>query len=61
MYMAAGWPLYDYDAKFINTGGESLPYRTGYFDAVVSVNALDHVDDVEQTAGEMECVVNLGG
>jgi ubiquinone/menaquinone biosynthesis C-methylase UbiE len=61
MYMAAGWPLYDYDAKFINTGGESLPYREGYFDAVISVNALDHVDDFEQTAREMERVVKPGG
>lgn len=61
VYMAAGWPLYDYDAKFINTGGESLPYRDGYFDAVISVNALDHVDDFEQTAREMERVVKPGG
>lgn len=61
VYMAAGWPLYDYDAKFINTGGESLPYREGYFDAAISVNALDHVDDFEQTAGEMERVVKPGG
>ena len=61
VYMAAGWPLYDYDARFINTGGESLPYRDGYFDAVISVNALDHVDDFEQTAREMERVVKPGG
>src|SRR5215469_9818288 len=60
-YMAAGWPLYDYDAKFINAGGESLPYRDGYFDSVISVNALDHVDDFEQTAREMERVVKPGG
>jgi ubiquinone/menaquinone biosynthesis C-methylase UbiE len=61
VYMTAGWPLYDYDAKFINTGGESLPYRDGYFDAVISVNSLDHVDDFEQTASEMERVVRRGG
>ena len=60
-YLAAGWPLYDYDAKFINTGGESMPYRDGYFDAVISVNALDHVDNFEQTAREMERVVKPGG
>ena len=61
VYMAAGWPLYEYDAKFINTGGESLPYRDGYFDAVISVNALDHVDDFEQTAREMQRVVRPDG
>jgi len=60
-YLAAGWPLYDYDAKFVSTRGESLPYREGYFDAVISVNALDHVDDFEQTAREMERVVRPGG
>ena len=61
VYMAAGWPLYDYDAGFINTGAESMPYRDGYFDAVIAVNALDHVDDFEQTAREMERVLKPGG
>lgn len=61
VYMAAGWPLYDYDAKFINTGGESLPYQNSYFDAAISVNALDHVDDFERCALEMERVVRPGG
>lgn len=61
VYMEAGWPLYDYDAKFINAGGESLPYRDRYFDAIISVNALDHVDDFEQTAREMERVLKPGG
>ena len=61
VYMASGWPLYDYDAKFINTGGESLPYRDAYFDAVISVNALDHVNDFEQTAREIQRVVKPRG
>lgn len=61
VYMEAGWPLYEYDAKFINTGGESLPYRDGYFDAVISVNALDHVDDFERVAAEMQRVLKPGG
>lgn len=61
VYMAAGWPLYDYDAKFTNTGGESLPHRDCYFDAIISVNALDHVDDFERTAKEMERVLKPGG
>jgi SAM-dependent methyltransferase len=61
LYMAAGWPLFDYDAKFVNTGGESLPYPDGYFDAVIAVNALDHVDDFEQVASEMQRVLRAGG
>jgi SAM-dependent methyltransferase len=61
VYMAAGWPLFEYDAKFFNFGGESLPYPDNYFDAVISVNALDHVKDFEQTAREMERVLKPGG
>jgi ubiquinone/menaquinone biosynthesis C-methylase UbiE len=61
MYMAAGWPLFDYEAKFIETGGESLPYQDGYFDAVISVNALDHVDDFERVASEVQRVLRRGG
>jgi ubiquinone/menaquinone biosynthesis C-methylase UbiE len=61
MYLAAGWPLFDYDAKFINIGGETLPYPDGYFDAAISVNALDHVDDFERVASEMQRVVKRGG
>jgi len=61
LYMAAGWPLFDYDAKFFNTGAESLPYYDGYFDAVISVNALDHVDNFEQVAREMQRVIKPGG
>jgi ubiquinone/menaquinone biosynthesis C-methylase UbiE len=61
MYMAAGWPLFEYDAKFINTGGEALPYPDGYFDAVISANALDHVDDFEQVGSEIQRVLRRGG
>ena len=61
VYMEAGWPLFAYDAKFINTGGESLPYPDEYFDAVISVNALDHVEDFERVAAEMQRVLKRGG
>jgi SAM-dependent methyltransferase len=61
VYMTAGWPLFEYDAKFINTGGECLPYPDGYFDAVISVNALDHVEDFEKVASEMQRVLRRGG
>jgi ubiquinone/menaquinone biosynthesis C-methylase UbiE len=48
-------------AKFINIGGEALPYPDGYFDAVISVNALDHVDDFERVASEMQRVLKREG
>jgi len=61
LYMSAGWPLYEYDVKIISLGGESMPYPDGYFDSVISVNALDHVDNFEQVAVEMQRVLKRGG
>ena len=61
MYIDAGWPLYDYDAKFVNGKGESMPYVDQYFDVVISVNALDHVDDFRKTASEIQRVLKVGG
>jgi ubiquinone/menaquinone biosynthesis C-methylase UbiE len=60
-YMEAGWPLYAYDAKFLSIPAEKLPYPDGYFDAVISVNALDHVDDFGAVTSEMQRVLKKGG
>jgi ubiquinone/menaquinone biosynthesis C-methylase UbiE len=61
LYIEAGWPLYDYDAKIINGFAEKMPYPDAYFDAVISVNALDHVDDFPRVANEIQRVVKPGG
>lgn len=61
LYMTSGWPLYEYNAKIISSGAEKLPYPDNYFDAVLSVNALDHVDDFQKVASEMQRVVKPGG
>lgn len=61
MYVDAGWPLYDYDAKLANAKGESMPYVDSYFDVVISVNALDHVDDFAKVASEIQRVLKVGG
>jgi ubiquinone/menaquinone biosynthesis C-methylase UbiE len=53
--------LYEYDVKVISFGAEKLPYPDNYFDAVLSVNALDHVDDFDQVAAEIQRVVKPGG
>jgi SAM-dependent methyltransferase len=55
-YMECGWPLYEYEASILNVNGEKLPYPDKYFDAAISVNALDHVDDFEKVASEMQRV-----
>jgi ubiquinone/menaquinone biosynthesis C-methylase UbiE len=57
MYVNAGWPLFEYDARFLSMGAEALPYPDNYFDAVISVNALDHVDDFGKVASEMQRVL----
>lgn len=61
LYLESGWPLFDYDAKIFSIGAEALPYPDGFFDAAISVNALDHVDDFERVASEMQRVVRRGG
>lgn len=60
-YTAAGWPLYALDTTFVNAGAERMPYPDSYFDTVISVNALDHVDDFEQSASEIQRVLKPGG
>lgn len=45
----------------INAIRESMSYVDSYFDAVISVNALDHVDDFRQVASEIYRAVKVGG
>jgi SAM-dependent methyltransferase len=61
LYMRIGWPMYEYDMKCVRSEAEQMPYADGYFDAVMSVNALDHVDDFEKVAAEIERVCRPGG
>lgn len=60
-YIESGWPLYALDVTFTNSHGEKMPYPDGYFDAIISCNALDHVDDFAQVALEMQRVLKKGG
>lgn len=59
--LRSGWPLYDYPVTFVAARGEEMPYADGYFDAVISVNALDHVDDFDRVASEIQRVLGPGG
>jgi SAM-dependent methyltransferase len=61
LYVASGWPLYAYDAKMCSAHAEKMPYLDRYFDAALSVNALDHVDDFQAVATEIERVLKPGG
>ena len=58
-YQELGYPQKDFfnDVDFVNSKSESMPFENGYLDAVISVNALDHVDDFEKTSTEIKRVL----
>lgn len=62
-YIAAGYPIHCYEqrAKFVKSMAESMPFEDGFFDAVISVNAIDHVNDFAATAREIKRVLKPGG
>jgi SAM-dependent methyltransferase len=62
-YVEAGYPIHVYDdrAKFVQSMAEDMPFEDGYFDAVISVNAIDHVNDFAKTATEIRRVLKPGG
>jgi len=62
-YIEAGYPIHCYDsrAKFVQAMAEDIPFEDGYFDAVISVNAIDHVNDFAKTATEIQRVLKPGG
>src|SRR6185503_8877421 len=62
-YIGVGFPIHCYEsrARFVQASAEAIPFHDGYFDAVISVNAIDHVDDFEKTALEIKRVLKPGG
>ena len=61
-YISAGFPLHYYDqVKFVHGFAEKIQVADNFFDAVISVNALDHVDDFFQSASEIKRVLNPTG
>lgn len=61
-YIGVGFPIHLYgDVKFIQGFSEQIPVADNFFDAVISVNALDHVDDFEKTAADIKRVLKPGG
>lgn len=62
-YLTAGYPLHCYEARgrFVHAKAESMPFDDGFIDAVISVNAIDHVNDFGQTAKELKRVLKQGG
>ncbi|MDP2365898.1 MAG: class I SAM-dependent methyltransferase [Ignavibacteria bacterium] len=62
-YLLAGFPLHIYngDIKFIYGYSEKIPVEDNYFDLILSLNALDHVDNFEDTAREIKRVLKGNG
>lgn len=60
-YRRLGYPLERFDVRFVNCKTEKIPMGDAFFDAVISRNAIDHVDDFEQTAREMRRILKPGG
>lgn len=61
-YLEAGFPLDCYNnASFVRGYSENIPVKDDFFDAVISVNAIDHVDDLGKTACEIQRVLKEGG
>ena len=48
-------------ANYVAATAERLPFATASFDVVTSINALDHVDDLELTLAEIARVLVSGG
>jgi SAM-dependent methyltransferase len=62
-YRAAGFPLDSFSDRidFFKGFAEQMPFTDRSFDAIICVNAIDHVDDLEATAREIARVVRSGG
>ncbi len=62
-YKALGYPLDTYPKRmtYINGSAENIPVEDHFFDAVISVNALDHVDNFPAAASEICRVLRRAG
>jgi SAM-dependent methyltransferase len=62
-YEAAGFPLAEFTDRvtFVQAFAEEMPFPSGSFDAVISVNAIDHVDDFARAAQEISRVLKKDG
>lgn len=63
IYENIGFPLGRWSNGYIycQSKAETLPFPSNSFDAVVSCNAIDHVDDFARVAEEVQRVLKPGG
>lgn len=60
-YSKIGYPLEIHPVLYVKGVSEDLPFPDNQFDAVVSVNALDHVKDFKVAISEIHRVLKPGG
>jgi SAM-dependent methyltransferase len=61
-YLADGYPIHYYEnTRFVNSTAEQMPIEDNFFDAIISINAIDHVDDFHKTAKEIKRVLKPDG
>lgn len=47
--------------RYVEAPSEHIPFTDGYFDIVTCLNALDHVDDLQETIDEIKRITRTGG
>lgn len=62
VYRKLGFPheLYP-NVHFVEASAERIPFEDNFFDVILSVNAIDHVDHLEQVAKELQRVAKPDG
>lgn len=63
LYIEVGYPIHVYEPRvhFVYGFSEKMPFEDNFFDAIISVNALDHVDDFALTSIEIKRVLKPEG
>lgn len=63
-YRQLGFPILEWSRagyEYHNASAEQMPFANSSFDAVISVNAIDHVDDFSNTALEIKRILRPNG
>jgi len=63
IYRQIGYPIDEFNDRyhFIQAKSEVIPFESNFFDAVISANAIDHVDDINKTSQEIKRVLKPKG
>ncbi|WP_428026148.1 class I SAM-dependent methyltransferase [Arcobacter sp.] len=61
-YIKAGFPIhYEDKVKFVSSYAEEMPFEDNFFDVILTLNAIDHFDNLIQTSKEIQRVLKPNG